>query len=147
MKTSFKNIIKEFETFADRHTQISVFESKPITENTANNYKYPMMWVDLQGTTTSFSKGQVIIKFPVYMLDRVERDYSNLVNVMSACLLKVDDFYTYFTDNECEFGFYFEDTGNATPVIYQFDDIVAGQKMDIICKVANSRNENSIPIV
>jgi len=145
MKRSLNQILKEFEKFATNHSQIETFETKPITENVANNVKYPMMWVDLQATATAFQTGQVVINIPVYMLDRVERDYSNISNVLSVGLLKMDDFYTYFTDNECDFGFYFNDAGACTPVIYQFDDIVAGQFMTIQCQVGNSRNEDKIP--
>ena len=146
MKKSLEQILKQCETFATAHKQIETFHSKPITENTALDYIYPMMWMDVQGLQTAFQRGQLAMPIPVYHLDRVERDFSNLVTVLSTRLLVADDFYTYFTDNECEFGFYFSDNGGATPVVYDFDDILAGQQMNIVIQVANSRNESQIPM-
>jgi hypothetical protein len=103
------------------------------------------MWIDIVNMTTSFQTGQVVINLPVYMLDRIERDYSDLASIMSSNLLKIDDFYTYYTDNELVHKFYFSNTGNAAPVAFQFDDIVAGYTMPISVQIGNSRNEAMIP--
>jgi len=145
MKKSLNQILRTFETFATSHSQIETFRTKPITENTANDLTYPLMWIDTQSMNASFQSGQVVISANVYFLDRVERDYSNLVSVMSSNLLKCDDFLTYYNDNECEFGFSFTYTGSATAVGYQFDDICAGYMVTVSIQVPMSRNESVIP--
>jgi len=146
MNISIEKVMKKFRNFASSHQQISTFEDKPISENVAKNISYPLMFIDLQGMTASFQTGQVVITLPVYMLDRVDRQLNNLEKILSERLMVMDDFYTYFTDNECEFGFYFDDNGSATPVIYEFDDFVAGYTMNISMKMKNRRNESQIPM-
>jgi len=149
MKKSLTQIITAFRTFASSHKQIEAFETKPLSENIANNLVYPLMFIDVQAMNASFIAGAVNINVPIYMLDRIERDYSNLVSVLSNALLKMDDFYTYFNDHECGvdgFGFNFSNNLSATPVVYEFDDLVAGYSAVIVCQVGVSRNESQIPI-
>jgi hypothetical protein len=146
MKKSIYQILKSFSDFASKHQQIASFETKPITENTAKGLKYPVMFIDIQGMTSSFQLGQISINCPVYFMDRIERDYSNLVNVISSELLKVDDLLTYFNDNECEFGFTVSYNGGVTPVVYSFEDLVSGQNVNLTINVGMSRNESQIPL-
>ena len=146
MKTSLSKILTIFETFASDHKQIESFRTKPITENTADNFVYPMMFVDVQGMSSSFQLGQISVNCPVYFMDRIERDYDNLVLVLSSELLKADDLLTYFNDNECEFGFTVSYSGSVTPIVYDFDDLVAGQSLSLTINVGMNRNENQIPL-
>ena len=146
MKKSLDQILDQWDIFATAHKQISTFVRKPITENTAKGLVYPIMWADLQGQAVAFQRAQITITIPVYFLDIIKRDYTNLGTVLSTELLVADDFYTYFTDNECEFGFYFSDSAAATSVIYDFDDLCAGYTMNIVIQIANSRNETKIPM-
>lgn len=146
MERSLVKIIKALEDFATAHQQIETFMSKPLTEVSSKGIKYPLMFLDVQGMNASFARGQVVITAPIYFLDRIERDYSNLVAVMSSCLLKVDDFLTYFYDKECDLKFSLQVQGSATPVVYEFDDLCCGWSLTCAIQTGMSRNESSIPI-
>lgn len=146
MRVPLQKILTEFRRFAKAHSQIASVEVKPITENTAKGLKYPLMWVDIGNISASFSRGQMILSVPVLMLDRIQRDFTDLESVLSEQLLKMDDFYTYYNDNECNYGFYFSDSANASPEVYQFDDLVAGYSMAIQVQVGVNRDENVIPV-
>jgi hypothetical protein len=146
MRTSVTKIMKEFERFATAHNMIKTFGVKPIEELISADTVYPLMWINTSGMNATYAQGEIVLTIPVYMLDRVERDWSNRIEVMSSTLLNMNDFYTYYTDNECTYGFYFGDNGTANKVGDEYSDILEGYTMDIICKIANSRNENEIPL-
>ena len=145
MKTSLSKIFTQFERFAGLHPMIEGFSIAPLTEYVAKDWVYPVMWVDMQGTSITFNTGEVRITFPVYILDRVERDFSNYKSVMNSTLLSLNDFYAYYTDNECEYGFMFNNSSALTSRAYEFDDIVCGWSMNILTQVADDRNESQIP--
>jgi len=145
MKTSLDKIFSQFGTFATNHNQISSFYTKPLTENTAKGLIYPMLWIDVQAVSVSFQRGQAIITLPTLILDRVERDFSNIISVLSSTLLTINDFLIYYSDIECTYGFYFSDNSSASPVIYEFDDLVCGWNMNISCQIMDSRDTTKIP--
>lgn len=147
MDTTLERLFnKYFKTFADNHFNIKSFRTKPITEFVASDWVYPLMWIDLQSVNTAFQSGQMVTTIPAYFLDRVERDYSNLLSVMSSTLLTSHDFFTYCTDQfMCDAGFYFQDNAVVTPNVYEFDDLVAGFTMTVPCNIRATRNENRIP--
>lgn len=148
MKTSLTKILDKFEDFAGDHDLISTFRTEPITENTAKNWKYPLMFIDTAALNVSFQRGQVVITVNTYILDRTEKDYDNLSTVLSSTLLTMVDFFTYFwnDDENCSNGFYFSDTGSATPVVFAYDDDVAGYMMPISVQVGEAFNRNKIPL-
>lgn len=147
MKTSLERVIGYFETFADEHRMIKSFEVAPLTENIAKNWTYPLMWIDLQEMSASFTRGQVVVSLPVYILDRVQRDFSNIESVMSSTLMNIEDFLVYFQDDEdCLRKFYFSDPGSASPIMLEFEDIVCGWSMPVSIQIMDARNENEIPM-
>jgi hypothetical protein len=146
MKTSLTKIFTEFKNFATEHKQIKTFEVKPLSENTAKGILYPLMWIDLQTVNVAFEAGQMVADIPVYMLDKIERDYSNLAYVMADALLQLDDLYSIYNDSGCTLGFYFNDNEQATPVVLEFDDLVAGYSMIFKCQILNGLNINEVPI-
>jgi len=144
MNKSFKQIVSQINLFADNHKGIKQFESKPLSEYTANNYLYPLMWLELTGI--DYSRGEVQIALSAYMVDRLESNYDNFVTVISNTLKLCDDFSAYFNEYEEDFGFYFDNDSPISPVEYAFDDNVAGNKIDIIVHVALNRDRGEVAI-
>lgn len=145
MNTSLSKLFSYFNTFATNHNQIASFYTKPLSENTARNLIYPMLWIDVQSLSVAFARGLASVSIPVYMLDRVERDFSNIVEVQSSTLMVINDFLIYFTDQDCSYGFNFNDNASASPVIYEFDDIVCGWTMTVTAGIMDARNILKIP--
>lgn len=148
MRTSLVQVLKELESFTSRHLQLKTFEAKPITEFTAKNYVYPVAYVNLEEMNTSFEAGQTIMDLHLYIVDRVERDFSNIVEVMSSTLLMCDDFYNYYTeDPECTLGFHFNVSSNASPIAFPMgEDLVCGHTITLKCAILNDRNRNVVPL-
>ena len=146
MEKSLERILTEFKSFATKHKQISSYSDEIITEYIAKNWIYPIMWVDYSGMGVSPAPGNVSLSIPVYFLDRVKKDQSNLATVMSSNLIKALQFITQYNDNECTYGFYFTDTPSIAPEILQFDDIVSGWRLTVSLNVGYSRNELLTPL-
>lgn len=144
MKVTLNQIIKQLETFADNHKGIKQFEAKPLTEFTANNYLYPLMWVEIRPGT--FETGEARVNLNIYMVDRLKPDYDNFVRVISDTLKLCNDVYSYFTEYEEDFGFYTDNSASFTPVEYAFDDNVAGNQIELTVQVCLDRNKNEVPI-
>jgi len=146
MQTNITKILKELAIFANGHKQIVSYRTEPITENTAKGLSYPLMWVDLTEMNVAFDAGELVIDLPIYILDRLKRDYSNVVGVLSDTLLILDDLITMYCDNSCELGFNLEYTSDATPVIFEFDDLTAGYSAILKCHVGTSHNQVQVPM-
>jgi len=143
MRKSFKQIISEFETYAEKHKVIKEFIADPITSLTANNHEYPLQWIELLRST--LGPGEVRIFLNVYFMVLLKPD--NYIKIMSDSLRLCTDFYSYFNDNLPKFGFYFDNgPTTASPVEYKFDDNVCGHKMEIIVEVPFDTDEDNIPI-
>lgn len=144
MEKTLKQIVTSIETFADSHKGIKQFEAKPLSEFTADGYLYPLMWLEIVNIT--FSINEAKIKINAYFVDRLNSDYTNFIKIVSDTLKLCDDFYSYFTEYEEDFGFYFNNNAPITPIEYAFDDNVAGNKIEITVQVALKRNKNQVPI-
>jgi len=147
MKSSLGKLITLMESFANRHPLINTFEVKPVTDYVANNWIYPVMWVNLPGTTAAFAKGAVNLTIPVFVLDRVEEDTSNYASVKSSTLLTINDFLSYFQDQfDCLYGISFSSASNLTGQYLQFEDRAAGWSANVTVHMLQSYNESEIPI-
>lgn len=146
MLTSLSKILRTIETFATNHQQITSFSAAPITDFTAKNWKYSILWVDMQSTTVSISNGEIKINMPVYVMDRVERDFSDYNKAANDTLLSITDVITFFNDKGCELGFDCELTSSVSAVAYEFDDIVVGWKANIVFRTFESFDESKIPL-
>ena len=125
MITTLNTILKQFEIFASNHKQINTFYSGESWDFQANTNVYPAMIVAPDPAT--IARGSVSISFRVLILDICPRDSNNNEEILSDTLQIVGDFFSYFRDNEDEFGFIIADEEiTADPVEEEFDDIVAG---------------------
>ena len=146
MERSLSKIINTFRTWAGTHAQIETFESKPLTEFIAKDQRrYPLMWLDYSAIAPSASYGIWTVTMPIYFFDRVERDYSNIDQVMSSMLLLVDDFLTEFNDNHCNIGFDIDYSAGVSPWMLEFEDIVCGWQVSASIKTGFNRDETKIP--
>lgn len=144
MKKSLKEIIDTFETYGKRHKVIKDVQTKPLTQFTANNYLYPLMWIQL--TSAGFETGQAKIKLSIYFVDKLTSDYKNFIQVISNTLKLCEDTLSYFYEYEEINGFYVSNDSDIIPVEYAFDDNVAGNKMDLTIQVCDDYNKNEVAI-
>jgi hypothetical protein len=145
MKTSLKQVIDIFEKFAKNHKQISAYTSLPSEEFISKNKLYPFFIVEPADAV--IENGQVIIDFNIYALDRIQKDDSNINDVLSRCLLIMEDFWVFFNENLDEYGFYLsEKTTTMKRVAYMFSDMLGGYKMSVKCQVPMYRAEDQIPV-
>ena len=146
MEKGLSKIISTIRTWAEAHPQISTFKTKPLTEFVASESNiYPLMWLDYSNIGPSAQLGQWTITMPFYFFDRVERDYSNIDQVMSSMLFLCDDLLTEFNDNHCEYGFDFQYGASVSPWMLEFDDLVCGYQVNVAVQTGMSRDESKIP--
>ena len=142
MEKSLAQIIKAFQAFQTSYIGIAQFATQLPQKNTANNWKYPLMFVALGSST--IEPGQLRTNMDVYFLDK--GDDEDYLKQLSKCQKLFEDFMTYFNKNEETFGFYFEDSAVAEPVAMAFDDKVIGWKLPIVVQTKSSENETLVPI-
>jgi hypothetical protein len=120
--------------------------SAPLTELVARDKRlYPLMWLDYSAIAPSAGYGVWTISIPIYFLDRVERDYSNIDQVMSSTLFLVDDLLTEFNDNHCTYGFDFQYNASVTPWMLEFEDLACGWQVNVSAQTGFNRDETKIP--
>jgi hypothetical protein len=142
MEKSLAQIISAFSTYCANYKGIEQFKSQIPQKNTANNWKYPLMFVTVG--TSVIEPGQLRTSIDCYFLDRGDDD--DYIKHLSKCQKLYEDFMTYFNKNEQSFGFYFEDTVTAEPVVMAWDDKVLGWKLPIVVQTKSSENERLLPI-
>jgi len=143
MNVTFNQIITEFNNFATKHKGISSFESKLLTEFTANNYTFPLMWV--QTDSIKFKDDQVLFDFKVTFVSLL-RNKDNENKILSDTLKLCSDFFSYYNDDEELYGFLMSDEAPAKQVLYKFDDSVIGNEILVTIEVKNERDSNQVPI-
>jgi len=144
MKKSFKNIIKDLETFCDEHKQINSFNWGELSEVSTKDMNYPSVFV--QPVPGAIVGTMMMLSFEVYVFDVTKQDRSNLLEVMSDMLLVGNDIISQYFDDEDEFDFTLDEDGvTITPFEAKFDDYTAGWIFDINIEVANSYNTCAIP--
>ena len=144
MKKSLSEIISTFEKFAANHKQIAMYTSLPSQEFISANKSYPFFIIETQDAV--IENGQVVLDFNIYALDRIQKDDSNINDVLSRCLLIMEDFWVFFNENLDAYGFYLSE--QQTPikrVAYQFSDLLGGYKMAVKCQIPAYRDESIIP--
>lgn len=144
MKKTLSQVVKDFETFATNHKIIKSFNTKPVTDLVAKNLSYPTMWV--QSGDVEITTGEMAINLNILFLDRLKRDYSNTVQVMSDTLQLVEDFYTIYNDNQEKYGYFVDDSATASAVVIEYDDILSGFEVPLKVVVGLGRNENQVPL-
>lgn len=146
MRKTLKQIDKALEQFATAYKLIKSYRSEGYDEQAGGGFTYPMMWANIPDARPTIRAGEIIIPIDIYMLDKPASKNDNIVPVLSEQLLTSSDLYTYFNDNELEFGFFCEDTAQLTPIRFDFVDKPIGYKMTLTFKVAYERNENIIAL-
>lgn len=127
---NYKQIIQDFKEIADAHLQINSFGFGELEQITMDNETkeepiYTKMY--LIPDTTVFDQNQMTFNFKVFILDRINEDYSNQKDVMSDTLEIVKDVFTvlYLSEYESEW--------NATvnPFLEKYETILGGWVMDL----------------
>ena len=144
MRKTLNQVIKDFRAFCDAHKMIKSFESKPITQMMAKNLQYPIMWLNWK--PGAFATGELIVNADVYFLDRLKKDNSNIDQVISDNLLNANDFYTYFNDKLEDLTFLMDNNAPFAPVVFEYDDELAGWVVSVSIQIQTDRDELEIPM-
>lgn len=144
MKKTFKQVITEFENFADNHAMINEFGWGQLSDITTKDHTYPMMWVN---PTPSVNEGtNFILNIEVYIIDLEKQDGSNKLDIMSSTLLTLNDFIAEYVDSEDDNDFALnEESITVTPFNFRFDDVTSGWIGEIEIEIQNTLNQCQIP--
>lgn len=142
MRITLKNAVNKLEDFATNHIGIEDFQYNAITKNFAQDFTYPLMFVELGDAPIGL--GSVKLNMNIYFLDRLQSDGSNLLQVLSDMLKLCTDFFTKYQDNYDAYSFIVTTDMTATPIMFEFADNVAGYKMPVTIQVYFDANENNI---
>lgn len=139
-------VLKEYKSFFNQHLMVKEFNyTVPKDRFVTKNYKYPLVLIEPNGF--EFGTGEIKFNHNLYFLDIVDKDLINYMSIISNQLQIGTDFYNYFNDNECKFGFFLYNESSATPVIFdEFEDWLCGIMMPISLQIQNPRNEDEIPL-
>lgn len=123
---TLNKIIKDIETYCTSHKQINTFYAGQTWNFGAKHSNiYPA--VVLVPSPSTISDGKIIYYFNLYCIDRMNKDRSNLNEILSDTSLIIADIIAEFDDNFSTYGYMLEDTDlNIEPLEEEMDDIVAG---------------------
>jgi hypothetical protein len=140
-------IVQYYKTFCTNHLQIKEFTYMvPKDRFVTNNYKFPLVLIEPLDFT--FATGEIQFKHNLYFIDKVNKDLSNYLSVISTQIQLGNDLYTYFTDNEEDFNFFLYNDAPAIPILQdEFEDWVCGICLPLNAQIQNPRDETQIPII
>lgn len=142
---TLNTIIDAFDTFCSDHLQINTFYSDQTWNfQTANNI-YPA--VILIPSPSSIADGMITYVFTLFVIDRLNKDRSNLNDVLSDTSLIMADIVSEFNDNYDTYDFQLsEGDVGMEPLFEVFDDVVAGWvSSSLSIETRFSRNDCIIP--
>lgn len=127
----YKEIIDAFKYFCDKHRQINTFYSGQEWDFQTEDNFYPAFIAIPQ--PSSITEGEIVLNFNIFICDIMHKEIINKVtdDIYSDMLLIVQDFVSFFNDNE-SFDFKL-DTKNVTiePFEEKIDDVLCGWSANI----------------
>jgi hypothetical protein len=143
---TINQIINEYQKFCNKHLLIKTFSYMvPKDRFVTNNYKYPLVLIEPLGF--DFKPGEIRFNHNLYFLDKVNKDLTNYMSIISNQLQIGTDLYNYFNDNEQDFGFFLYDDFSSIPVLSDiFEDWLCGVVIPITAQIQNPRTESDIPL-
>ena len=145
MRVPLTHVIKKISDYVDSNKVLKQFEVAPLLENSAEEYLYPMLLMEIGDT--EIKNGMCTMKANLAFID-IPVSEDDYVQKLSDTQIMAIDFKTYFNYNESEFGFYLEDAATASPI--QFgkinEDECIGWLLPINVYLGNNNDESQIPI-
>lgn len=106
--SSYKQILVDWQRFADAHEQINSYGFGPVEQLTVDRItkvepKYPRLYFVPEKTT--LNEGHMHVTWNVIICDKINNDLSNLQDVLSDTLEIAKDFFSkaYLSDYDAEF--------------------------------------------
>lgn len=140
---SFNQVISVFQTISQQLENINSFGvGERYDVNTNRNTVYPLMWV--QPIQSYFSLNELHLKFNIYILDLVQKDKSNLNDVMSDTLQTALFVKSILKNNPCN-DFTIQEDGTLEPFMDWELDEVAGWAIQTDVTIWNTDSLCDIP--
>jgi methionine synthase II (cobalamin-independent) len=124
--TTLNKIIDDIELFCSNHLQINSFYCGQTWNFQSKTNIYPA--IILIPSPSTIYDGKIVYNFQLYAIDRMNKDKSNLNEILSDMALVIADVVAEFNDPEYDTYDYFidDDIINIEPLEEELDDIVAG---------------------
>ena len=140
MIVTLEQIINTFKLVAlSGSTYIQDFIYGDIWMVHSNERKYPLLWVDPNINSNSYTNGVIKYNMDIWFFDIPSEDMSDEINIQSDSIRVGVDFINEFVDNYKLYGFTInKDYGsNIEFQLFseKFDDIVSGVKFKIVVEV------------
>lgn len=123
---SLNTIIDTIEQFCNGHLSINTFYSgQTFNFQAQHDNLYPA--IVLIPAPSTISDGKLKFNFQLFALDRLNKDRSNLNEVLSDTSLIIADIIAEFDDNYSKYGFILDEIDlEIEPIEEEFDDCLAG---------------------
>lgn len=123
---SLNTIIDHVEAFCTSHLQVNSFYSGQTWNFQAQHDNIHPAVILLPIPSTIYD-GKITYAFQLFCLDRLNKDRSNLNEILSDTSLIIADFIAEFDDNYDKYGFVLDDSDiTIEPIEEEFDDVLAG---------------------
>lgn len=124
--TTLNKIIHDIEQLCSDHLQINSFYCGQTWNFQSKTNLYPA--VILIPSPSILYDGKIVYNFQLYAIDRMNKDRSNLNEILSDMALVIGDVVAEFADPEYDTYDYFidDDAINIEPLEEELDDVVAG---------------------
>ena len=142
---NYKNLLNQFNLFAQNHTQVNSFGFGHLTQLTSDvNTKVEPLYSRLYITpdVIRLIENQLNINFNVYIADRINNDLSNQLGVMSDTLEIMKDLFSLLGNSA-----YIPDWGaTVIPFLNDYDTGLGGWILSLSVNVPNDYNRCIVPI-
>lgn len=149
MRYTLRQIIRDIETFANTHGQVSQFHFKDPLE-LLNDKESSFPCIDVVVRPSRFSGvAPILVSFfiEIHFMDLVHKDLSNEQDVLSDQAQIAMDLITYFDQPEFNDKFTIETNGQLLPFYEKGDNEMTGWTLGLNFKVIDLRDSCAIPTV
>lgn len=153
MSSTYNQILKQLENFADGHLQVHDFGNGDFHEITSREFNgldntlprlYPLMWCNVVASPLS---GKVDnLTFEVCFMDLVKKGERDEDEVLSDMREIWKDFKAHFQNNPA-YTYTLEDTLVTNPFTERFDDELSGWTATVVFRESFSQDRCQIPAV
>jgi len=143
---TYKDIINEFKTFTQNHTQINDYDFGDISNIQSNEFNFPLVFLNPIGGVKV--KNITTLNFDMYVLDVVEQDRTNTEDVLTNTLIIGNDIVSQFWLDRDESLNFEIDEENITFNVFEgrFDQLLGGYVFNIEINMMLPLSNCSIPL-
>lgn len=146
MRASYEEVLAGITTFVTNHQILQSFFTNDITDRNKRDVIYPIAFARLDTTTANISVVEMSI--PILFVDKLNKDNSNYVKVVSNMLTAAISVKTRFRDTKRDLDWWIAPISSISPPFKStlLGDKVAGVELTAVVRTPYDVDRNDLPV-